>query len=75
MQTAFSDLPAEAFPLTVEMLNRSGVAVWSVVIEGPGVVQIPPLAQFYGPVGCRVRFADGEQTLEPPPGGWLRLPA
>jgi hypothetical protein len=57
---AFHDLPAELFPLTMRFFRESdGAEVWTIHVEGPAAVRIPPLAQEHGRVRVRVEFADG----------------
>lgn len=68
--TAFHDLPADAFPLTLEFLNRHGVLIRTERVDGPGVSEIPGLAPLYGPIAVRLTFANGTTHTEPPPGGW-----
>lgn len=68
MRTAFHDLPADAFPLTMRAFDAQGAEVWTETVTGPGALFIPPLADTHGPVRIRVEFANGEvQEGEPPP--------
>lgn len=54
-QTAFVDVPADAFPFVVEFFRESdGEIVYTITVEGPGAIHIPPMAQ-YGKVGTRIR--------------------
>ncbi len=64
---AFADVPADAFPVSIEFIDRSGKVVWSDVILGPGALPIPALAKDHGPVGVRMIFASGEVVEEPAP--------
>lgn len=64
---AFHDLPASAYPFRVEALNEAGRVVWSVEVTAPGVVEIPALAKFFGPISTRVTFADDQTWTEGPP--------
>lgn len=68
--TAFADLPASAYPVTLQYLNRHHIVIREETIEGPGVMEVPPLSGFYGPIGIKMSFANGAEHLEPPPGGW-----
>lgn len=67
--TAFSDLPASAFPFTVEFHKRppagSSDPVHVITVTGPGVVEIPALGW---PTWVRIRYANGRTVdHEPPP--------
>lgn len=73
--TAFTDLPANAFPVTLEYLNRHGIVIRTEHIEGPGVMEVPPLATLYGPIGVRISYANGKKHIQPPPGGWASPPS
>lgn len=70
LPTAFHDLPAAAFPVTIEYFNAKRVLLRTMHIEGPGVMYVPPLSNLFGPVGVRIAFANGRSHEEPPPGGW-----
>lgn len=65
---AFHDLPASMFPFTIEYLNAKGVVLRTETVEGPGVMEVPGLAQFYGPITIRVTHANGTQTTTGPDG-------
>jgi hypothetical protein len=58
---AFTDLPAECFPFTVELLDHATRDVlWSQTSDGPGALRIPPAAELGAErVTARVTFADG----------------
>lgn len=56
---AFHDLPATAFPFKIEMFTRDGRVVHEIEVTGPGAIEVPGLAAFYGPTGARIRYADG----------------
>lgn len=56
---AFSDFPPEAFPFRVEFLNASGTVVHTIECEGPGVVEVPGLADRHGTIRVRLSFPDG----------------
>jgi hypothetical protein len=60
---AFHDLPAECFPLRMRFF-AAGDVVFDERVDGPGAIYIPPLAQEYGPVTCRIDFADGSYVEE-----------
>jgi hypothetical protein len=59
--TAFTDLPAECFPFTIELLDHATREVlWSQTSDGPGAVRIPSAAELGAErVTARVTFADG----------------
>jgi len=60
-RTMFADLPAPAFPFTIELLDAATMrVVWEHTADGAGAVRIPAAAE----LGCervesRVTFADG----------------
>jgi hypothetical protein len=58
---AFSDLPAGAFPFTVELLRAdTREVVWKATVDGPGAVIVPgPDVTGPGRKIARVTFADG----------------
>jgi hypothetical protein len=61
-QSLFTDLPAECFPFTIELLDPGTRAVlWSVRgIAEPGGVWIPPARDLgLNRYGVRLSFADG----------------
>lgn len=63
LPTAFHDLPAHLFPLTMRAYPvGSSVCVWSETVEGPAAIHIPALAQEHGPVRMTIEFADGSVT-------------
>jgi hypothetical protein len=42
LPVAFKDLPAAAFPFTIELLNAdTREVVWTVTVDGPGVITVP----------------------------------
>lgn len=65
--TAFRDLPADAYPFTVEYLNAKGVVVRTEYVEGPGMMEVPPLHNLFGPISVRITFANGDTHTEGPP--------
>jgi hypothetical protein len=56
-----ADLPASAFPLTVEVLDaETREVVWSATADGPGAMRIPgPDELGPRPKAARVTYADG----------------
>lgn len=65
MEYAFCDLPAAAYPFTVDfyrVTDPDGTeSVHHVDVNGPGACHIPALAEKAGcPVWVRMRFASGE---------------
>jgi hypothetical protein len=59
----YTDLPASAFPFTLELLDAKTRKVrWSTTVPGPGVVKVPSKDEINGgrAVIARVSFADGE---------------
>jgi hypothetical protein len=55
---AFHNLPAEAFPFTIELLDAgTRKVVWTATVDGPGVVAVPGLGP--GKRIARVTFPDG----------------
>ena len=68
--TAFHDLPASAFPVTIEYVQHTtGKVIRTEVIEGPGALQVPGLAALFGPIGVRMTWASGQSGYSPPPSG------
>ena len=61
-RVAFRELPANAFPFTVEFFKVSdGDVIHTIVVNGPGMMQIPAIAKEIGePVGTRTIFPDGQ---------------
>jgi hypothetical protein len=60
------DLPAEAFPVTIEYVAVDGTVVNKEIVEGAGVMRI----QTYGqPVGVRMTCGNGHVSWTPPPTG------
>lgn len=58
---AFADLPAEAYPFTLEFFKKdTKEVVHTIEVTGPGTVDVPGLSTVHGPIGVRVTFADGE---------------
>lgn len=55
--TAFVDLSADSFPFTVIARDAAGRVVWRLVVESPGMVQVPALAREFGPV--EIEILDG----------------
>lgn len=57
---AFRDLPADAFPFTVEFIARNtGEVVHSIHVDGPGALVVPALAGKHGPIDVRVVSPQG----------------
>lgn len=58
--TIFRDLPADSFPFTVTATGaESGKVHWQVTVEGPGVLQVPPLAKMHREaINIRVSYPD-----------------
>jgi hypothetical protein len=57
----FRDLPAEAFPFIIELLDEgTREVVWSVTVDGPGMIAVPG-RDVTGPGRkiARVTYADG----------------
>jgi hypothetical protein len=55
-------LPAHLYPLTMRFFDRTGREVHTIEVERPeglSMLYIPPLAQRFGEVSCRIDFADG----------------
>jgi hypothetical protein len=66
----FFDLPAEAYPFTVEFLDATTFGpVWSATVTAPGLMRIPAARELNGgaPVITRITFADGDVRECPPP--------
>jgi hypothetical protein len=67
-KVASIDLPASAYPVTVEFHkappDESPGPVETLVIESPGVTPVPALGW---PTWVRVRYADGRVIDQPPP--------
>lgn len=58
---AFRNLPADAFPFTMEAYDCDTLKVlYSYRVEGPGVMKIPPKPENVARVGIRMAFANGE---------------
>jgi hypothetical protein len=57
----FTDLPAECFPFTIELLDPvTREALWSVTSDGPGAIQVPAARELGAErVVARVTFGDG----------------
>lgn len=59
---AFGDLPAEAFPFTIEFLRHdTREVVHSILVDGPGVIAVPALAGKHGPIDVRLVTPQGIQ--------------
>jgi hypothetical protein len=68
--SAFHDLPASAFPFTMELLDAETREVrWSQRVTGPAAVRVPSRDEINNgkPLASRVTFADGE-VVETEPG-------
>lgn len=61
----FHDLPADAYPITVTAYPEGSTddvdVVWSIVIDGPGVLPVPPSLPGKR-VRAVIRFADGDEV-------------
>lgn len=69
LATAFVDLPADAYPMTMTgyLVNDPERIIWRQVIKRPGVLFVPALAKkFGGPVGIRVEYANGKVDVQEP---------
>lgn len=60
-QVAFRDVPANMFPIHIEMFRvDTREVVWEVTMDGPGALRIPPLGMTLGVgIGSRVTDAHG----------------
>lgn len=60
-QSAFRDLPPEAFPFEIIYLNaKTGDELGREKVDGPGVVTVPAYARIFGvPIRVRVEYANG----------------
>jgi hypothetical protein len=67
MRSDFHDLPADSFPFRIEFLDRDGVVVHQIEVDGPGGMHIPALSGRYGPISTRITFPDGEVVEVAPP--------
>lgn len=58
----FVDLPRDSFPFVAEFYRSdNGEVVHTVTVEGPGVMDVPPLGKIHGvEIKIRVHFPDGE---------------
>ena len=55
--TAFHDLPADAFPFTIEFFRAdTKEVVHTIRVEGPGMVEVPPLSKMHGGVEIDTRI-------------------
>jgi len=62
---AARDLPASAFPFTIEFIaQRTGNVVHSITVSGPGAAAIPALKADHGLVDVRITYADGVVVYE-----------
>lgn len=63
------DLKEEAFPFTIEAISsKTDEIVWSKIVNGPGPIYVPPLAEIIGcSVAIRTRWPDGTVTEAPAP--------
>ena len=60
LPVAFSDLPAAAFPFTVELLNTAREVVWSTTVTGPGAIHVPGTDELGpGPRTARITYPGG----------------
>lgn len=67
--TAFTELPASAFPFTVELWGPEanpwgGPPTFTATADGPGALQVPGLGW---PTWTRVTYGDGTVQWQPPP--------
>jgi len=74
--TAFAELSADSFPLSIEAITGYGTpqeaAVWQLDVPGPGAIEIPPLHRVFGPVAIRLSLATGERHVALPDGDGMR---
>ena len=64
LPVAFRDLPADLFPLTMQLLDAETREVrWEQVIRGPGPLRIPSRAEINSGrvLIARITFADGSR--------------
>lgn len=69
-QSAFHDLPAAAFPLTMVAWRTDNYEiVWREIVRVPGAVHVPALAERHGvPIGVAIFMANGQVSIERPSG-------
>lgn len=57
---AFGDLPADAFPFTIQFLRHdTREVVHSIYVDGPGAIAVPALKDKYGPIDVRMITPQG----------------
>jgi hypothetical protein len=65
---AFVDLPAEAFPFTVELFQQGGPPgqepLFRQVVDAPGALRVPGYAQLGIKVDVKITWADGTVTYD-----------
>jgi hypothetical protein len=67
----FRDLPADAFPFTMELLDAETREVcWSATADGPGAVRVPSRDEVNGgrPTAARVTLGNGKVSVAEPEG-------
>lgn len=63
----FRDLPADAFPFTIELYDVDTREVYETIeVAGPGATRINPKPAHVRLAGSRIRFANGEVTEHEP---------
>lgn len=68
MSGSYHDLPATAFPFTVQLVRAdTQQVVWETRVSGPGVIHVPGMAAELGvPVMARLVLPDGHVIEEGP---------
>ena len=62
------DLSDSEYPAVIEAFVPDGTVVWSMTIEGPTRLYIPPLSRMHNQhIGIRIRFPDGSVMETGPP--------
>ena len=60
LPTVFRDLPASAYPFTIEMLDKDTREVYETIyVEGPGAVKINPKPAHVRVAGTRITLGTG----------------
>lgn len=62
---AYHELPAHAFPFTLQLVNEiTGAVVWEIEVTGPGAIMVPSLRHLGVPVVGKVIWPDGSSQTE-----------